>query len=175
MISHFGVKVSSPVKSPKGMTRSVTDSRDMSQLHSWIGAMRNEASLYQDEEFDPGTILQNILTAETFDEAVQLQNASLLSGKSITNKVHTIYDFTIRESDSKYTANERSLGVYYVVSAAWEDGTEFSYGVGAPNVLAILWQARQFGMLPGKFQLTGRDTDNGTLLSLIPVKTTVPA
>jgi len=153
-----------------------TTQRNLPEFSQWVGAMRLEADVADNEDFDPATILQAILSAGTFEEAVELQSSSLLSGKNITNRVHTIYSFEVRQSDSKYTdGKDRSLGVYFIVHAAWEDGTQFTYGVGAANVLAILWQARQFDKLPGKFQLTGRDTDAGTLLSLMPVKVSVKA
>jgi hypothetical protein len=146
------------------------------EFDAWVSALQTEASLTNDddESFDPATILQAIITAEDFDQAVELQNSSLISGKNLVNRPHTIYDFKLRKSEEKFTKqNERSLGVFAIVEAAWEDGTAFNYGVGAANVVAILWQARQFGKLPGKYQLVGRETDNGVLLSLMPVKTAV--
>jgi hypothetical protein len=158
---------------PKGKQEVATHSRNLLEFTQWLAAVRLEADIETDEAFDPATILENILAAKSFEEAVELQNSSLLSGKNLTNQIHTIYDFTLRKSDEKFSVNKRTIGVYAIVQAAWEDGTEFSYGVGASNVLAILWQARNFGKLPGKFQLTGRETDNGTLLSLVPVKTAV--
>lgn len=160
------------------MTKStgVATQRDsMPEFDAWVGAMRLEATMESEADFDPATILQNILSAGTFEEAVELQSSSIQSGKNIAGEIHTIYDFELRKSDEKYIQNDRSLGVWAVVSAADETGHEFVYGVGAANVLAILWQARQFSKLPGKFIIVSRETKNGELLSLKPVKQAVSA
>jgi hypothetical protein len=158
------------------MTRSnevATNRNHLPEFDQWAAAMRLEADIATESDFDPAVILQNILAADSFEKSVEAQSSSLVSGKSIAGVIHTIYSFELRKSDEKYTANERSLGVWAAVHAADENGNEFTYGVGAANVLAILWQARQFGKLPGKFQIISRDTKNGELLSLMPVKTAV--
>lgn len=136
----------------------------------WVNAMQLEASSGDDTDFDPSEILGSILGAETFEEALERQNQTLLAGKSIVGRAHRINDFALRPSDDKYSDNERSLGVYAVVKATdIETGEDFTYGVGASNVLAILWQARQFGRIPGDFVLSSREVKRGELLSLKPV------
>jgi hypothetical protein len=137
----------------------------------WVSNLQLEADTEKDDSgFDPSDILGAILSADSFDEAVALQDSALKSGKTLVGKVHRINDFRLRRSDAKYTANERSLGVFAIVSAVDADtGQEFSYGVGASNVLAVLWQARQFGKLPGDFIIMSRETQEGELLSLRPV------
>lgn len=157
------------------MTRSNSPATvsDHAAFAQWAGMLRMEAEAAQQEDFDPSVIIDSILTADNFDDAVARQTSSILSGKSLVGVVHTVYDFDVRKSDDKYNANERSLGVWFIVNAAYEDGSEFTYGVGAANVLAILWKAKEFGKLPGKFQIVSRDTNNGELLSLMPVKVAV--
>jgi hypothetical protein len=138
----------------------------------WVSALQIEADTTAEDDggFDPADILGSILSADTFEEAVERQDSSLRSGKTLVGKAHRINDFRLRRSDAKYTANERSLGVFAIVSAVdGETGEEFSYGVGASNVLAVLWQARQFGKLPGDFMIHSRDTQEGELLSLRPI------
>lgn len=136
----------------------------------WVNAMQMEAETADETDFDPSQILGSILGAETFEEALDRQNQTLLAGKSIVGRQHRINDFSLRPSDDKYADNERSLGVYAVVQATdIETGEEFTYGVGASNVLAILWQARQFGRIPGDFVLSSREVRRGELLSLKPV------
>jgi hypothetical protein len=136
----------------------------------WVNAMQLEAASTDDTEFDPSEILGAILSSETFEEAVERQNQTLLSGKTIVDRPHTIDDFSLRPSDEKYADADRGLGVYAIVSAIdLETGEDFVYGVGASNVLAILWQARQFGRLPGDFVLSSREVRRGELLSLKPV------
>jgi len=140
------------------------------QFAEWVNAMQLEADLPGNESFDPSEILGAILAAESFDDAVDLQNSSLESGKNLVGWAHRINDFVLVKSDDKYSENERSLGVYARVFATdIENGEEKTYGVGASNVLAILWQARQFDRIPGDFMLHSRATRSGDLLSLRPV------
>jgi hypothetical protein len=153
-------------------TKDVARRNPSEAFATWVGAMQLEATSAQDETFDPSLILGNILGAESFDDALKAADSTLLSGKALVGRAHTILDFTLRQSDAKYAGNEKSLGVYAVVQAEDLETRElFSYGVGASNVLAILWQARQFGRIPGDFVITSRDTQNGELLSLRPVGT----
>lgn len=149
-----------------------TGSNRSGQFAQWVSAMQLEAQTPGNDDFDPSQILGAILGADDFETAVELQNSSLQSGKDLVNWPHRIQDFTLVQSDDKYADNERSLGVYARVTAiGLEDGEERVYGVGASNVLAILWQARQFGRLPGDFVIQSRPTRNGELLSLKPVGT----
>jgi hypothetical protein len=134
----------------------------------WITAMTLEAEMPDDEEFDPAIILGDILAADTFEDAVAKQDSSLPSGKQLVGIAHRVAGFRLRKSDAKYSRN--SAGVYAVVDAYdLESGQPMMYTVGALNVLAILWQARQFGKLPGDFVITSRDAQEGELLSLRPV------
>jgi hypothetical protein len=136
----------------------------------WVSAMQLEAEMPGNDSFDPSQILGAIMDADDFDKAVELQDSSLRSGKDLVNWQHRIVDFALIKSDAKYAANERSLGVYArVTGIGLEDGEEITYGVGASNVLAILWQARKFGRIPGDFVIQSRPTQEGELLSLKPV------
>lgn len=157
--------------SPKSEVAGIRSDRPAVPAYdAWVSAMVVEASLVDDETFDPSTILNGILEAESFEEALIRQNSALLSGKGIVGRQHTITDFKLRPSDEKYSSNEHSLGVFAVVQAEdLESNEAFTYGVGAANVLAILWQARQFGKIPGDFVIEARSTRNGDLLSLKPV------
>lgn len=155
-----------------------TTERNLPDFANWVVALQTEAQLTEetDSDFDPAQIINGILASEDFDAAVALQDSGLQSGKSLVDVIHTIYGFEVRTSDQKYTnQNERSLGVYMVVTAADESGRDLIYGVGAANVMAILWKAREMGKLPMKAQIRSRETRNGDLLSLMPVKTAVSA
>jgi len=132
-----------------------------------ISAMTLEAALApeDDEVFDPKKLYEAMLNADSFEAAIEMQDSSLRSGKNTVGVAHTILGFRLRPSDAKYAAH--SLGVYAIVQAVdLETQEEFSYGVGAGNVLVILWQARQFGRIPGDFIINSRDTQEGELLSL---------
>jgi|SRR5271155_1532245 len=152
--------------SPKDAVAGIRSDREpVPAYDQWVSAMVIEASLEDETEFDPATILNSIMEAESLDDALMRQNATLLSGKGIVGRAHRINSFTLRPSDEKYAEN--SLGVYAVVQATdLETGEEFPYGVGAGNVLAILWQARKYGHIPGDYVLDSRTTRKGDLLSL---------
>ena len=133
----------------------------------WISAMTLEADL-PDSGFDPRDILAGIIGADTWEDALARAETSLLSGKNIVGRAHIIHGFRLVPSDQRFS--EHSLGVYAVVNATdLETLEDFTYAVGASNVLALLWQARQFSRLPGDFVITSRETENGELLSLRPV------
>jgi hypothetical protein len=59
--------------------------------------------------------------------------------------------------------------VYAIVEAVRDNGEPMIYGCGAPNVIAILWQAGKFERFPLRATLVSRSTPNGDLLSLKPV------
>jgi hypothetical protein len=135
----------------------------------WVNAMLLEAET-PDSGFDPRLILGAIVDADTWEAALNAADSTLRSGKTIVGVSHTITGFRLAPSDDRYSQNENSLGVFAIVDAVdLETREEFTYGVGASNVLAILWQARQFGRIPGDFVITSRETANGELLSLRPV------
>jgi hypothetical protein len=154
--------------SPKPDVAKIRSDREpVPSYDAWVSAMVVEASLTDEAEFDPSTILNSIMEAESFEDALARQNATLLSGKGIVGRQHRINGFTLRPSDEKYATSDKALGVYAVVDAIdLDSGESFTYGVGAANVLAILWQARKFGHVPGDFVLNSRATRNGDLLSL---------
>jgi hypothetical protein len=139
---------------------------EVTRFTSWVQQLRLEAELPDEEEFDPAVIIQNILIADTLDEAISAQSSSLLSAKNdMLDVAHTVTGFRLRRSDDKYVRNDRSLGVFAVVEGVRKDtGDHVTYWVGAANVIAVLWQAREREQLPGDFVISGRETDNGLLL-----------
>jgi hypothetical protein len=138
------------------------------EFDAWVDALRLEASAEgPDENFDPASILVDMLNAATYEEAEARQSTSLMSAKNdMLDIPHVISGFKLRISDDKYTKkNDRSLGVFAIVTATRSDNDNpVTYGVGAANVIAVLWMARKFGKIPGEFTIYGRETDNGLLL-----------
>lgn len=110
-------------------------------------------------------VIQRMFEADSLDAAMEAQDASLPSGKSISDTEMTVLGIAVRKADSKYS--EHSLGYYLVVDAARLDtGAEMRFAVGAPNVVALLFRALNEGMLPLECVIRSRETANGELLSL---------
>jgi hypothetical protein len=111
------------------------------------------------------SVIERMMSADSLDEAMDAQDASLPSGKSLADVEMLVNGITVLRSDAKYT--EHSLGFYLVVDAVRLDtGEEFRFATGAPNVVALLFRADNQGMLPREFVIRSRETQNGELLSL---------
>lgn len=137
------------------------------EFTDWINKMILEVETLGDEnEFDPRDILAKTMTAATFDEVVSILGKHELPGaKNLIGIVHTVNGFDIRMSEK-----EDGLPVYLAVRAETDDGEELNYSVGAANVVALLWQARQFDRLPIRGTLQERETKSGnTLISFVPI------
>jgi hypothetical protein len=138
---------------------------------AWVEELTLEADVTSESnDFDPADILGRMMTAATFEEVIEMQDSSLQSGKDLVNIPHTITGFKLRRSDDKYRQqNPGGLPVYAIVEGTRDNGEPLIYGCGAPNVIAILWQAAKFERLPLRVTLVSRQTHNGDLLSLKPV------
>jgi hypothetical protein len=111
------------------------------------------------------SVLNNILGADSFDEAIAAQDAGIPSGKSLCDVELRIHDFTVAKGDEEY--EEHGLGYYYRVNASiLETGEDIQFAVGAPNVLAVLMRARNDGELPGNYVLRGKKVKRGILLTI---------
>lgn len=159
---------------PKGADLAKPDkSREPSKVPavaSWIQALEVESTLRtEQDDFDPDEVIGRILTANTWEDALAVQESGLPSGQDLKDKPLMIKDFEVSESEK-----EAGLPFFMFVEATnLETGEEIQFSVGAGNVMAMLWQARQFGRLPGQFVIKGKTTKKkNEVLFLIPHKTT---
>ena len=135
---------------------------------SWISALQVQAAVEDEASFDPADVLAKILSATTFEDAIDAQETSLVSAQNLKDVPFMIHSFEVRKSNKQ----DASIPVYLVVSATnLETGADVTFGVGAPMVVATLWQADKFGKLPGTFTIKGKETSSGNeLLLLKPFK-----
>lgn len=141
-------------------------------FEQFVSAIRLEAEMA--DQIDEGTniaadVIGRILEAESLDEAFSAQDAGLQNGKDFVDVEIVVHDFLVRTSDSKYN-KDGSLGVYVRVSGArLDNGESFQFFTGAPNVVALLWKARNTDSLPLECKIQSKETANGELLTLRPL------
>jgi|SRR5581483_899080 len=141
-------------------------------FEKFVNAIRLEAEMA--DQIDEGQniaadVIGRILEAESLDEAFAAQDAGLQNGKDFVDVEIIVNDFLVRTSDSKYN-KEGSLGVYVRVSGArLDNGESFQFFTGAPNVVALLWKARNEEKLPLECKIQSKETANGELLTLRPL------
>jgi hypothetical protein len=138
----------------------------------WIKALDSEAQAteaFSDTSEITANVAEAILSAPTMADAFAVQDAGLPSGKDLVDVEHEIKTFEVIKGDAKYS--EHSLGYYFRVHAArLEDGAEFTYSVGAPNVMLVMHRLRQENQIPGaEVVIRSKPTANGALLTLRPV------
>lgn len=141
-------------------------------FEQWVGVMKTQADdLDSDVKFDVRDLFARATQAETFEESVEILNGGAgKNAKGLVGVVHAIQSYELRRSDEKYTKGSGlQLGVYAVVHAVTKEGEELVYTTGAPNILAILWQAEKFSRLPLMAVITSKETSEGEMLSLKPV------
>lgn len=141
-------------------------------FEKFVSAIRLEAEMA--DQIDEGTniaadVVSRILEAESLDEAFAAQDAGLKNGKDFVDVEIVVQDFLVRTSETKYN-KEGSLGVYVRVSGArLDNGESFQFFTGAPNVVALLWKARNDNHLPLECRIQSKETANGELLTLRPL------
>lgn len=135
-------------------------------VQRWIADLRYEADNTETDQSVGEQMALKALEAESLEEAVSvLEGSGLPSGKDMLSKPHTVTGFTVRHSDPTVNT-ENGFPFYFTVEGADKNGEEILYNTGAVNILVVLWKARQAGRLPLKVIIVGKQTRNGTLLSL---------
>ncbi len=132
------------------------------------------AATVNETEFDGALITEQVIermaAAETLEDAIAVQDSGLLSAQSIVGVEHTVIDFDVMKSSKP----DATLGHYLRVNAARLDtGEEFTYAVGAPNPVTLLWKAQQDRRLPLDVRYEAKATSSGNemlLLRLIPAR-----
>lgn len=146
--------------------------QQVSPFERFVMAIRTEAEMV--DQIDEGSniaadVIGRILEAESLDEAFKAQDAGLQNGKDFVDVEIVVHDFLVKTSETKYV-KDGSLGVYVRVSGARLDtGESFQFFTGAPNVVALLWKARQDERLPLECKIQSKETANGELLTLRPL------
>ena len=150
------------------MPKEVESSAARSEVASWVKGLEVAADISGTAGFDPADVLAKILSATTFEDAIDAQETSLVSAQDLKDVPFMIHFFDVRKSNKA----DASIPVYLVVNATnLETGEDMVFGVGAPMVVATLWQADKFGRLPGTFTIKGKETSSGNeLLLLKPFK-----
>lgn len=146
----------------------------------YMTALSGEAEMTAGE-FDASEITANVadrmLSADTLEEAFEAQDSGLLSGQDLVDIEHEVISFEVVKSSK----SDAALGHYLrVQAAAMEDnaklgltvGEVFTYAVGAPNVVTLLYKARGLDRLPLRVVIrekaTGKDDNKLLLLRLVP-------
>lgn len=150
------------------MSKAIERTPAQAEVAAWVSALEVQASLEDQAGFDPADVLAKILSATTFEDSIDAQETSLRSAQNLKDIPFMIHSFEVRKSNKQ----DASIPVYLVVNADnMETGENMTFGVGAPMVVACLWQAEKFGKLPGSFMIKGKETGSGNeLLLLKPFK-----
>jgi hypothetical protein len=115
-------------------------------------------------------VTEKMFAAGSLEDAIAVQDSGLPSAKDMVGVEHTVLGFEVVKS----TKPDAILGHYLRVSAAsLTDGTEFTYSVGAPNPVSLLWKARETGRLPLDIRYEAKTTGSGNdmlLLRLVPAR-----
>lgn len=114
-------------------------------------------------------VIDNILSATTFDEIVEAnESGSLDKAEKYLNKPINITTISFRKSAEKF--RKGTLGVYAVIDGHTDDGEVITFGVGAPNVVASLRKCQTLGLIseakPLRCSIKSRETANGELYTL---------
>jgi hypothetical protein len=111
-------------------------------------------------------ITSAMFEADTLEEAIALQDAGLLSGKDMVDVDQEIRSFEVVKSEERFR-DSSPLGYYLRIHALRLDTLEeVTYATGAPNVVNLVWKARNTDRLPLQCVIRSRPTANGELLSV---------
>jgi hypothetical protein len=136
-------------------------------LRRLIEAMALEATVDDEGESAleiSADVVRSILEAGSLEEAFAAAEKGLTGGKEMTDVEMAVTDFHVKTGDGKF---KTPLGHYMVVEATRLDtGEPVKFSTGAPNVVSLLWKARQEGRLPLECVIRARETRNGELLTL---------
>ena len=146
-----------------------------------IRKMSLEADLSeQDGDSVAPQVVAAILEADSLEAAIEAQDKAQLNGKSVADIEMTVISFEMAHStiNREGTNEPGGLKHYMWVDAInLENGEQFRFGTGAPNILAILWKAREKNLLPLDCVIRSKDQGGAkTLLTLrlLPKRVTRP-
>jgi hypothetical protein len=168
---------------PKGNEVSRTISGEVESpkpFQRYLAALSDEASLtegFTDAGEITAMVASRMLEAGSLEDAFEAQDSGLISGQQLKDIEHEVTSFDVVKSSKQ----DATLGHYLRVTAtALEDvprlglkiGEEFTYAVGAANVVTLLYKARQMDRLPLRVVIRGKSTGDGDnellLLRLAP-------
>lgn len=142
-----------------------------SAFNKYVDILHTEAELSAvDGKSVAAAVTEKIYTADTLEEAFAAQDQGLASGKDLVDVELEVRAFDIVKSDDQFKDGS-PLGVYVRVTDCIRLDTleEVQWATGAPNVVNILWKARNMERLPLECVIKGKVTANGTLLMLRPL------
>ncbi len=147
-----------------------SDKRDeRSPYQRWIDILTIEADLSgtEEAEFVLDDVLSGIIDAETMEDAFEASTKGPESGKGLVDVELAVKDVVIYHSR---ISTGRFKFVAKVEATRLDTGEDVTFRVGAPNVVALYWKAREFGKLPLECVITERDLGDGKgLLNLKPL------
>lgn len=157
-------------QSATGQKRTSSDER--SPYQKWLDQLTIEADIHghEEPEWVLDDVLSGIIMAETMDEAFEASKRGPLSGQDLQDVEIRVADIKILHST---ISSARFKFMAEVVGTRLDTAEDLKLRVGAPNVVALLWKARETGQLPGEYVIRGRDLGDGkTLLNLeaVPVR-----
>jgi hypothetical protein len=155
-----------PEKSPSvASSGTVATPRPYERFIEHLAMLAEVDSGISDGDAIAADIMDRMLTSGTLEEAIEVQNAGLPSGKSLIDIEIAITGFVVRKGDVEY--EEHSLGYYLRCDAIRMDtGEELTFAVGARNIVTLIVMARQQDKLPLECVFRSRKTQQGALLTL---------
>jgi hypothetical protein len=155
-----------PEKSPSvASSATVSEQRPYQRFIEHLAMLADVNEGADDGDAIAADIMDRMLTADSLEEAIDVQNQGLPSGKDFVDVEQLVRSIEVRRGDEEYA--DHSLGYYLKVDAVkLETGEEITYACGARNVVVILVQAMHADRLPMECVLRSRRTKQGALLTL---------
>jgi hypothetical protein len=109
-------------------------------------------------------VADKMLSADTLEEAIAAQDAGLPNGQDLVDIEHTVISFdAVKSAKAPHGAYLRvyATALEPIPALGVGTGEEFTYQVGAANVVPILWKASKAGRLPLAFVFRDKEMDSG--------------
>lgn len=142
-------------------------------------ALASEATLSasfsdEDKALITEQVVESMIKADSLEEAIQAQDAGLISGQQLVDLEQEIQGFDVVTSSKP----DAPLGHYLRCSSIalmefnaggvmLTPGEEFQWAVGASNVVTLLMKARSLGRLPLEIVLKEKKTEGDKALLLL--------
>lgn len=144
---------------------------ERSAYQRWCDVLAIEADMVGTA--DVGEIIDDvisaILDAADMPEAIEIAKTSALdSGRTLIDVEQRVLDLVFHHSTIASPEGQRRFPYFCrVATMRLDTAEEIKYNVGAPNVCALLYKAREAGLLPYECVIRARDMGEGKVLLTI--------
>jgi hypothetical protein len=141
---------------------------ERSAYEKWLDVLSIEADMVGTADIGEiiDDVISAILEAEDMSSAIDIaKNSALDSGKTLVDVEQRVQDLTFHHSTIASPEGQRRFRFFCrVTTVRLDTGEEIKYNVGAPNVCALLFKAREASLLPYECVIRARDMGEGKVL-----------